>query len=111
MELTTPTGAAVVTTHSWHGPSDFDVPQRLVVSYVYELPFGKGKALANHGPLSYILGGFQTSGSLTLASGRPFTVFAASNSSSNRHRFAERAGQRDRRAGDAADRDLLVLRF
>jgi len=53
-----------------------------VVSYVYELPFGKGKALASHGLLSYILGGFQTSGSLTLASGRPFTVFANSNSSS-----------------------------
>jgi hypothetical protein len=68
--------------HTWRGPSDFDVPQRLVVSYVYELPFGKGKALASHGALSYILGGFQTSGSLTLASGRPFTVFANSNSSS-----------------------------
>src|SRR5262249_19749569 len=35
-----------------------------------------------HGVLSYIVGGFQTSGSLTLASGRPFTVFASANSSS-----------------------------
>jgi hypothetical protein len=68
--------------HTWRGPSDFDVPQRLVVSYVYELPFGKGKLMANHGPLAYIVGGFETSGSLTLASGRPFTAFAASNSSS-----------------------------
>jgi hypothetical protein len=68
--------------HTWRGPSDFDVPQRLVVSYVYELPFGKGKSIANHGWLSYVVGGFQTSGSLTLASGRPFTVFAAANSSS-----------------------------
>jgi len=67
---------------SWRGLSDFDVPQRLVFSYVYELPFGKGKAMASHGILSYIAGGFQTSGALTLASGRPFTIFAASNNSS-----------------------------
>jgi hypothetical protein len=38
--------------------------------------------MANHGALAYIVGGFQTSGSLTLASGRPFTAFASSNSSS-----------------------------
>ena len=68
--------------HTWRGPSDFDVPQRLVFSYVYELPFGKGKPLAGHGIISYIAGGFQTSGSLTLASGRPFTMFASGNSSS-----------------------------
>lgn len=68
--------------HSWRGPSDFDVPQRLVVSYVYELPFGPGKQFANHGVLGYIVGGFETSGALTLASGLPFTVFANSNSSS-----------------------------
>ena len=68
--------------HTWRGPSDFDVPQRLVLSYVYELPLGKGKPFANHGALAYIVGGFQTSGSLTLASGRPFTVFSPANSSS-----------------------------
>jgi carboxypeptidase family protein/TonB-dependent receptor-like protein len=67
---------------SWRGLSDFDVPQRLVFSYVYELPFGKGKPLASSGILSYIVGGFQTSGALTLASGRPFTIFASSNNSS-----------------------------
>ncbi|MCU1273249.1 MAG: Oar protein, partial [Bryobacterales bacterium] len=43
-------------------------------SYVYELPFGKGKVLASSGPLAYVLGGFRTSGSFTYASGRPFTV-------------------------------------
>ena len=68
--------------NTWRGPSDFDVPQRLVFSYIYELPFGKGKAMAQSGALAHILGGWQTSGSLTLASGRPFTVFASGNSSS-----------------------------
>lgn len=67
---------------SWRGPSDFDVPQRLVLSFVYELPFGKGKSFASSGFLSYILGGFETTGALTLASGRPFTLLAASNSAS-----------------------------
>lgn len=58
----------------WRGPSDFDIRQRVVVSYVYDLPFGKGHALASTGPLSWIVGGWRTSGSYTFASGRPFTV-------------------------------------
>jgi hypothetical protein len=67
---------------SWRGPSDFDVPHRFVASYIFELPFGKGRAFAGSGPLSWILGGFRTSGSLTLTSGRPFTVYANTNNSS-----------------------------
>jgi len=59
---------------SWRGLSDFDVPNRVVASYVYELPFGKGKQFANHGLLSWIVGGFRTSGSYTFYSGKPFTV-------------------------------------
>ncbi len=39
-----------------------DVPQTLVLSYVYELPFGKGKAWVNHGPLSYVIGGWKIGG-------------------------------------------------
>src|SRR6266481_768839 len=36
---------------AWRGLSDFDIPQRVVVSYVYDLPFGKGKKMATSGPL------------------------------------------------------------
>jgi hypothetical protein len=50
---------------SWRGPSDFDYRHRWVTSYVYDLPFGKGKAMASSGVLSYIIGGFRTSGGLT----------------------------------------------
>src|SRR5438309_7966553 len=50
---------------SWRGPSDFDVPRRWVTSYVYELPFGKGKRFATSGPLDYIVGGWQMSGGIT----------------------------------------------
>ena len=59
---------------AWRGPSDFDVLNREVVSYVYELPFGKGRRFASSGPLSWIAGGFRTSGSYTFAGGKPFTV-------------------------------------
>jgi hypothetical protein len=59
---------------SWKGPSDFDYPHRFVASYVYDLPFGRGRRLLQSGALSYILGGFRTSGVYTFASGRPFTL-------------------------------------
>jgi hypothetical protein len=60
----------------WRGVSNFDIPHRVVVSYVYELPFGKGKPFASSGLLSYVIGGFRTSGAFTYAAGRPFTVTA-----------------------------------
>ncbi|MGI9165922.1 MAG: carboxypeptidase regulatory-like domain-containing protein [Pyrinomonadaceae bacterium] len=57
------------------GRSNFDVAHRLSVSYVYDLPFGKGRAyLADEGAWSTFLTGWQTSGIVTLQSGRPFTV-------------------------------------
>ncbi len=61
---------------NWYGASDFDVPNRVSANYVYELPFGHGKSMLNSGPLSYILGGFRTSGVYTYYSGHPFTVNA-----------------------------------
>jgi hypothetical protein len=57
------------------GRSNFDVRQRLSVSYTYDLPFGKGRRYANDGGLaSALLSGWQTNGVVTLQTGRPFTV-------------------------------------
>jgi hypothetical protein len=42
-------------------------------SYVYELPFGKGKRLLSSGVGAWLLGGWQTGGILTFLSGRPLT--------------------------------------
>jgi hypothetical protein len=57
------------------GRSNFDVGQRLSVSYTYDLPFGKGRAyLADSGWISTILTGWQSYGIVTLQTGRPFTV-------------------------------------
>ncbi|MGI8989075.1 MAG: TonB-dependent receptor domain-containing protein [Bryobacteraceae bacterium] len=58
---------------------DFDRTHSFVQSYVYELPFGKGKKFVGSGPASYILGGWQLNGILTAQSGLPlfFTTSAA----------------------------------
>ncbi len=57
---------------AWYGNSDFDVPHRVSISYVYELPFGHGKAMLNSGAASWVLGNWETSGVYTYYSGHPF---------------------------------------
>lgn len=56
------------------GPSGFDVRHRAVFSYVYDLPFGKGKKMdAGNRAANMVIGGWQMSGITTLTTGRPFT--------------------------------------
>jgi len=50
---------------------NFDRKHFFVQSYVYELPFGKGKQHLQSGPASWILGGWQVNGVLQIASGAP----------------------------------------
>jgi hypothetical protein len=59
--------------------SGFDRTQTLNLSYVYQLPFGKGHTLLNHGVGAWITGGWQITSTLTRASGLPFTVGTSSN--------------------------------
>jgi Carboxypeptidase regulatory-like domain len=57
------------------GLSNFDTRHRLSVSYVYDLPVGKGRGhVYENGIWTTLLTGWQTAGILTLQSGRPFTV-------------------------------------
>ncbi|SEC42689.1 Carboxypeptidase regulatory-like domain-containing protein [Terriglobus roseus] len=49
----------------------------LVQSFIYQLPFGKGKKWANHGFASLIAGGWQTTGVMSIESGTPFSVTAS----------------------------------
>jgi hypothetical protein len=60
---------------------DFDRTHSFVQSYVYELPFGKGKPMAQTGAARWILGGWQVSAVLSLMTGRPMTF--GSNVSAN----------------------------
>jgi hypothetical protein len=60
-----------------------NVPQRVVLSYVYELPFGHEKSFAATGPAAWVLGGWRTSGIYTFSSGLPFTVSSSGNLSND----------------------------
>ena len=55
---------------------DFDRPHRLVVSYAYDLPIGRGQYLFSNvdGILEKIVGGWSISGIVTYQSGLPFSV-------------------------------------
>src|SRR5215831_14574207 len=57
----------------------FDRTHVFQVYYVYQLPFGKGHTLVNHGWASWVVGGWQLSSSLNRSSGLPFTVGTSSN--------------------------------
>ena len=57
-----------------------DVPQRLVVSYTVELPFGKGhRFMQNPGPANLLVSGWEVSGLYTGQSGTPIAVGTLTN--------------------------------
>ncbi len=58
------------------GPAAFDVTQTLTVSWVYELPFGPGKALGGGAPraMAKLISGWEISGIALFRTGLPFTV-------------------------------------
>jgi hypothetical protein len=80
----TPTDA-----RDWKGErarSDFDRTHVLTSTAVYELPFGKGKALdPNNGFLNAIFGGWAMNGIYTKMSGEPFTVTSGVRTSNFSH--------------------------
>ncbi|MBZ5679879.1 MAG: TonB-dependent receptor [Acidobacteriia bacterium] len=54
--------------------SNQDVPHNLVISYIYELPFGKGKKFLNKGGVAdRLVGGWQISGIHRYHSGQPLS--------------------------------------
>jgi hypothetical protein len=58
-----------------------DVPQNFVVSYLYELPVGKGKRFLNHGGVvNAVVGGYQVGGINRYLSGTP-TAFSCTQTS------------------------------
>lgn len=59
-----------------YGNSDFDVRQRFVVSYIYQLPFGSGKRFARNatGALNQLVGNWQVEGITTAQTGNWFTI-------------------------------------
>jgi hypothetical protein len=60
-----------------------DIPQRLVLSYLYDLPFGKGRKFLNdaNSVVQKIAGGWQVSSITVLQKGRPVMITAPDTTS------------------------------
>ena len=73
--------------------SSFDARQRLVVSYLYPLPIGKGQALLPHlnGAANAVIGGWGVNGITTFQMGFPLGISSSPNNLSN---FAFQGNQR-----------------
>lgn len=56
--------------------ADYDMPQRLVATYVWQLPFGPGQARFNKGVLAKVVGAWQVNGILSLNKGFPMVITA-----------------------------------
>ena len=56
-----------------------DISQRLVVSAVYELPFGTGRRFLKDGVVGHVVGGWLINTITTLQTGRPLKVRGANN--------------------------------
>ncbi len=56
---------------------DVDTPQRLVISPIWQLPFGSGQRfLSRKGLVNALAGGWELSGILTFQGGTPYTVYS-----------------------------------
>jgi hypothetical protein len=66
-----------------YGPLQSDQAHRLVVNWVWELPFGPGQPYLNEGPAAKILGDWQITGVTSHTSGVPLTVGASDLSNTN----------------------------
>ncbi len=65
--------------------ASFDIPQRLVVSYILDLPFGKGRRFLPHIPsfANQVIGGWGLQGITTYQNGFPLHLTAAQNTSNS----------------------------
>ncbi len=76
-----------------YGPSAFDVRHQVIVSYLYELPFGRGRKFMHDTStvIDQLLGGWNVGGITNWHSGFPFTVFAGTGTDfSGFNQFADR---------------------
>jgi hypothetical protein len=73
----------------------YDTPHRAVISYIYDLPFGKGQPFASNvtGVAGKLVSGWGVNGVTTFQSGNPLPISVASNT------IGFGAGQRPNRTG------------
>ncbi len=60
------------------GNADFDLRHAAVINFIYDLPFGKGRARGGNaqGLAGWIIGGWQANGILRFQTGQPFSLLA-----------------------------------
>lgn len=80
----------------------YDTPQRAVISYIVDLPFGKGQPILGNvtGIASRIVSGWGVNGATTFQSGNPLPISVAVNTTNS---FG--GGQRPNRTGQSAHLD------
>jgi hypothetical protein len=87
--ITNATGAAIEDPNNLRAErslANWDVTQRLVLSGVYELPFGRGKLVGSNwnGVVDALLGGWQVNTITTFQGGMPLTITSTSATRANR---------------------------
>jgi len=77
----------------------YDTPQRAVISFIYDLPFGKGKKFlaGNGGAVDRLVGGWGVNGITTFQSGNPLSMAMAVNTTNS-----QGGGQRPNSTGSSA---------
>lgn len=63
--------------------ASYDIPHRLVLSALYEVPFGKGRRFGAPAVVDAVLGGWQINGIVTVQSGTPLTISASNTAGLN----------------------------
>jgi len=78
----------------------YDVPHRAVISFIYDLPFGKGKKFAgsSSGAVDRLVGGWGVNGITTFQSGNPLNMSMAVNTTNS-----QGGGQRPNSTGVSAN--------
>lgn len=91
---TTGSGGPAIQAEQFYGLNrsvlPFNIPHYLALTSIAELPFGKGKPLAQTGFARALLGGWQVNTNFSVISGLPFNV-TASNASLNMPNTVQRA--------------------
>jgi hypothetical protein len=65
--------------HASRSLASYDIGHRFVVSYLYELPFGRGRTIGAGAPrtIQFLIGGWQLNGITTIQSGTPLSISAS----------------------------------
>lgn len=89
--------------------ADYDIAHRFVVSYIYELPFGKGRRFGSswHPAVNTVLGGWQINGFTNYQTGTPLSITGNNVAGIfNPRGLANNNGKSAKLSGDIHDRLL-----